>query len=89
MSNRTSSNSSGWAGCLLIVLVIAAIFLWQVGWMPQPVVQVLDPIAKQLEPFGKQLEPIGKQLEPIGKQLELLVKSLPGLVPTPAPVAQP
>ena len=74
---------------LLILLVIAAVYVYWAGLIPQPVVQLLDPLAKQLEPIGKQLEPIGKQLEPIIKQLESLVKSLPvngqpGQTPAPA-----
>jgi|GEM_PF-1200078 len=89
MPNRKSSSRPGGGGLVLIGLVVAAIFAYRAGLMPQPVAQVIDPIAKQLEPIGKQLEPIGKQLEPIAKQLEPLVKSLPALGQTPAPAAQP
>ena len=81
---------------LLIILVIAAVFVYRAGLMPTPVVQFLDPIGKQLEPVGKQLEPIAKQLEPvgkllesIGKQLETFANSSAGTAQSPTPVPKP
>lgn len=82
MSPRRNSGSSCGVVLLIIVLVIAAIFVYQAGLMPLPVAQFLEPIAKQLEP-------IGKQLEPITKQLEAFVQSIPGITPSPTPVVKP
>ena len=82
MPKKRSTKSSGSAGLLLMVLVIAAIFVYWAGLMPKPVTQLLDPIAKQLEPIGKQLEPIIKQLESLVKSLP--VNEQPGQTPTPA-----
>lgn len=81
MGRRYKSPLSGpvW---LLLLLVLIAIYIFQPGLLPQPVVQFGDQIAKQLEPLAKQLEPVTKQLEPIAKQL-------PGLPQLPTPIAQP
>lgn len=49
MPKRRNSKSPGGAGLLLIVLVMAALFVYSAGLIPQAVTQFIDPIAKQLE----------------------------------------